>query len=170
MSATAVIKRRVDALIANARSKWTEDDRHMLEGQDEAFLIRLEQQPLDAPTRPVETVQEAIATLPPHLHEPMAAMAQEYEQRKSAAMAILTANKQNPFSQEELQAMTAQRLEQLVAMSGVQVPVKQAGTSYAGQGLPYVRQVPEEEMPPAPPDTFALVVERQRKLGLLPTA
>lgn len=167
MSATEVIKRRVNVLIANQRSRWTEDDRHMLESQDEAFLIRLEQQPLELPTRPAETVQEAIATLPPHLHEPMAAMAQEYETRKSAAIAILVANKQNPFSTEELQAMTAQRLEQLVTMSGVVVTPKEPGVSYVGQGMPYQRPIPEDEMPPPPPNTLELVVERQRKMGLI---
>jgi hypothetical protein len=121
MAMEDVIKRRVDALIANQGTRWTEDDRHMLVNQDEAFLIRLEAQPrvLVSTTKAPETVQEAIATMPEHLQEPMQAMAQEYEQRKASSIALLAANAQCPFSQEELQAMTAQRLEQLVAMSGV---------------------------------------------------
>ena len=47
MPAPDVIKRRVNALIANERTRWTDDDRHMLESQNEAFLIRLEQQPIE---------------------------------------------------------------------------------------------------------------------------
>lgn len=170
MPATAVIKRRVDALIANEGTRWTEDDRHMLEAQDEAFLIRLEAQPREMPAmvaRLPETVGEAIATLPAHLQEPMAAMAQEYETRKNAAVTLLVANKQSPFSAEELQAMTAQRLEQLVAMAGIAVPHAPLVTNYAGQGFPHIRAIPEEELPPPPPNTLQLVVERQRALGKL---
>jgi hypothetical protein len=166
MPPTAVLKRRIDALIANQNTRWTELDRERLEALDEAFLIRLEQQPVDQPTdvTPPQTVQEAIATLPAHLHEPMAAMAQEYEVRKHAALAKLIANASCPFSQDELQAMTAQRLEQLVAMA---TPTMDPASSYLGMGLPHLRAIPEEERPPEPPNTFAKVVELQRTRGVL---
>lgn len=170
MPATAVIKRRVDALIANTDTRWTEGDRHLLEEQNEAFLIRLESQPREVKTmaaRLPETVDEAIATLPAHLQEPLAAMAQEYETRKNAAVSLLVANKSCPFSTEELQAMTAQRLEQLVTMAGIVQAPRKAEANYIGMGMPHVREVPEEERPPAPPNTLKLVVERQRSLGKL---
>jgi hypothetical protein len=169
-STDAVIKRRVDALIANEGTRWTEDDRHMLLAQDEAFLIRLEAQPRAVVThvRQPETVTEAIATLPSHLQEPMQAMAQEYEVRKSKAMAMLAANDKCPFAPEELQAMTAQRLEQLVEMSGQAVaPIAADPYAYAGRGMPYVRPASPETEVPEPRNTFALVVERQRQMGRL---
>lgn len=173
------IKARVNALIANERTRWTEPDRHMLEAQDEAFLIRLEQQPLDVPpplNRQPETVHEAIATMPQHLQEPMQAMAQEYESRKTAAIAVLVANKTCPFSQDELQTMTAQRLEQLVMMAGEEVPLRPGQQvvkevrvrDFSGRGLPHVR-LGEDELPPPTPDTFAKVVELQKARGILPS-
>jgi len=162
---------RIDALIANAQSGWSEVDRPMLEAMTEAQLIRLEAQPTRAPViqaRQPATVDEAIATMPAHLREPMAAMSQEYERRKAAAMAILKGNTQNPFTDEELQAMTAQRLEQLVAMAGdaAQLPASQDTYAYAGRGGPYVRPVRrEEDEIPAPPDTFREVVKLQKDRG-----
>ena len=168
---TAIIKHRVDALITNERTRWTEQDRHLLESQDEAFLIRLEQQPL-APikTGPPTTIQEAIATLPGNLQEPMQAMADEYDQRKTAAIQVLVATKRCPFAEDELMAMTAQRVEDLVVMAGAAVPLRpgvQAVKDYSGRGGPARREVPDEEQVPLPPKTFALVVEHQRKLGLI---
>jgi len=169
---TPIIKHRVDALITNERTRWTEQDRHLLESQDEAFLIRLEQQPL-APVHigPPTTIQEAIATLPGNLQEPMQAMADEYDQRKTAAIQVLVATKRCPFAEDELMAMTAQRVEDLVVMAGAAVPLRpgvQAVKDYSGRGGPARREVPEEEQVPLPPKTFALVVEQQRKLGLIP--
>jgi hypothetical protein len=164
------IKRRVDALIQNAGTRWTEDDRHMLEGQSEAFLIRLEHQPqasVETPLRPPETMSEAIATLPQHLQEPMHAMAAEYEARKARSIALLAAEPACPFAAEELQAMTAQRLEQLVRMAGKAVEPQPAPMAYMGQGMPYIRPLTPEEQVPAPRDTLKLVVERQKELGLL---
>lgn len=171
--ASEIIKRRVNALIANERTRWTEEHRHMLENQDEAFLIVLEHQPLEAPPstpHAPETVQEAIALMPSHLQEPMHAMAQEYEKRKTAALALLVANKQCPFSQEELQAMTAQRLEQLCAMAGTEIetPATQGTTSYLGRKQPGFRIPDDEDQPPEPPNTFARVVAKQKERGLLP--
>jgi hypothetical protein len=178
MSIAEVITRRVNALIANERTRWTEADRHMLEAQDEAFLIRLEQQPQAAPAvvaRQPETMSEAIATLPQHLQEPLQAMADEYEQRKASAIKVLVTNAKNPFAEQELQAMTAQRLEQLVAMAGEEVPLRPGQQvvkeirvqDYRGRGLPHMRPVPEDELPPEPPKTFALAVEKQRAMGKL---
>jgi len=169
---TEVIQRRVNALIANERTQWSEQDRHLLEAQDEAFLIRLEQQPL-APavkTAPPATIHEAIATMPNHLQEPMQAMADEYDQRKTAAIQVLVATKRCPFSEEELQGMTAQRVEDLVVMAGAPVPLRpgvQAVKDYSGRGGPARREVSEAETVPPAPKTLARVVEMQRARGLI---
>lgn len=156
---TSAIQARANALIHNAQTGWTETDRPMLEGMSEAALIRLEAQPVRTPAvaaRQPETVDEAIAQLPAHLQDSMRSMARAYEARKTAAIATLTANQACPFAAEELQTMTAERLEALVAMSS-------AATSYAGNGLPYQRAEPEDNTPPPAPDTFALAVARQQE-------
>jgi hypothetical protein len=168
---TDVVTQRVQALIANERTHWTELDRHWMEKLDEAALIRMEQAPLlPAARRQPETVQEAIATLPPHLQESMQAMSDEYDQRKTAAIQVLIATKRCPFAEEELQAMTAQRVEDLVTMAGASVPLRpgvQVVKDYSGRGAPVVRDIPEDEQVPEPPRTFARVVELQKAKGVI---
>jgi hypothetical protein len=173
---TATVKARVSALIAQERSGWTERDRPILERMDEATLIRLEQQPIHpAPTLPhvPTTMDEAIATMPHHLREPLQAMSQEYESRKQQAITVLAANKDCAFTAEELQAMTAQKLEKLVLMSGEALPGRYLSpalepSNYTGRRMPQLRIVQDEnEGIPAPPDTMTLVVQRRRELGLM---
>jgi hypothetical protein len=173
---TATVKARVSALIAQERSGWTERDRPILERMDEATLIRLEQQPIHpAPTPPhvPTTMDEAIATMPHHLREPLQAMSQEYESRKQQAITVLAANKDCAFTAEELQDMTAQKLEKLVLMSGETLPGRYLSpalepSNYTGRRMPQIRIVQDEnEGIPPPPDTMTLVVQRRRELGLM---
>lgn len=160
------IKARVNNLIANKHYGWAERDRSMLEAMPEATLIRLESQPvMVAPPEPLpapeppKTAQEAIAGMPEHLQDMFNAMYRDHQERRQAALAMLLANKSCPFEQEELQAMSVDRLEKLVAMG--------AGVDYSGRGLPPARVIPEElEAPPAPRDTMSEVVDRQRAQGL----
>lgn len=178
MPAPDVIKRRVNALIANARTRWTEEDRHMLESCDEAFLIRLEHQPLEPlPTEPPPapgeptTMEEALETIPAQFRETMRAATDAYTKRKNAMIETLVANKTNPFSREELELMHADRLEKLLTMSGEPVPGQTPaanGANYQGRRMPHLRLVPseEDEAPPSPPDTMGLVIEEQKRLGL----
>jgi hypothetical protein len=161
----AVLATRIDRLIADPLTNWTEDDRHILQTFDEVALIRLEQQPkrtpVAAPHVP-QTVDEAIKMLPTHIQEPIQAMASEYEQRKQAAIAQLIANKW-PGPQEELQSYTAQRLEELVRFGGGEV-----AADYRGQGAAQPRPqtpVDPESLPPPTPNTLERVLERQRLLG-----
>ena len=175
-----VIKRRVNALIANERTQWTEDDRHMLESQNEAFLIRLEHQPLSPPP-PVSsgpddptTAEEAIARMPVHLQETMRASYDDYTRRKTALVDTLIANKQNPFSRDDLEAMHADRLAKLVVMSGEPLPGQPAPPiipNYNGRRMPHLRIVTHEGeeddgSPPPCPDTMRLVVEEQQRRGV----
>jgi hypothetical protein len=158
------IKSRVNNLIANKQYGWSERDRHMLESMDEAFLIRLESQPIlmpqpepEPPPEPPKTAQEAIATLPIHLQDMFTQMHRDYQERRQAALATLMAHKGCPFEQEELQQFTVERLEKLVAMG--------AGVEYSGKGLPAAKPPPQEPPPPAP-NTMERVIERQRAQGL----
>ena len=152
MSAPDVLKRRVNALIANECTRWSEDDRHMLESQNEAFLIRLEQQPMEPPA-PREgpgdptTAEEAIARMPVHLQETMLASYDTYMRRKTALIDVLVGNKQNPFPREELETMHADRLEKLVVMSGEAIPgapQPPISAHYGGKRMPHLRIVTPE--------------------------
>jgi hypothetical protein len=160
------IKARVNNLIANTQYGWTERDRYMLETMDEAFLIRLESQPIlvpppppPEPPEPPKTAQEAIAQMPTHLQDMFVQMHRDYQERRQAALAILVAHKSCPFEQAELQEMSLERLEKLVAMG--------AGVEYSGKGLPAPRPTPVvEEAPPPPPNTMERVIERQKAQGI----
>jgi hypothetical protein len=180
MATPDVIQRRVNALIANERTRWTEGDRHMLETQDEAFLIRLEQQPLEpAPVEPAPppvdpgSWEEALQMLPPHLREPLGAHIETYERRKAVMIDQILTNKLNIFSQQELQAFDAARLEKLLKFGGEPVPGEPPQApltaNYNGRRMPPLRIVQTEEMdaPPPPPDTLALVIEERKRMGLM---
>jgi hypothetical protein len=167
---------RVTALVTHARSGFAETDRPWLEALEEPALARLEalcnsdcpqcqgQGPgHEAGTMPQGThptnMHEAVAQLPEAYRQPLQAMVREYDGRKAAAIAQLTANQQCPFGQADLQAMTVEQLEGLVCMSSVH-GVQVVPGNYQGRGLPV-----QPEPPAAPPNILALAVERQRLIG-----
>lgn len=177
MAAPDIIKRRANALIANARTRWSEEDRHFLERQDEAFLIRLEQQPLDPPpsTGPgePETAEEAIDRMPAHLRETMHTLYSTHQRRKTAMIETLMANKHNAFTAEELQEFGPERLEKLMRGYGEEVPGEPTPpaltANYNGRRMPPLRivQTEESEAPPPPPQTMDLVVQERKRMGLM---
>ncbi len=171
-----LIRTRVNRLIANgALTGWTEDDRHFLEGQNEAFLIRLEHQPRVVPPAAAqhepETLEDALALVPLQFRETLSNATRAYEQRKTQLIDILIANKQNPFAREELEVMTADRLEKMVMMAGEELP-EQAPRhpqtqSYSGRRMPQLRIVNEEEdSVPEMPRTLEGVIAIQRANGM----
>lgn len=165
MPPVTAMQARIDALIANAASGWHETDRPMLERLDEATLIRLEQQPRQVSTEPpkAQTFEELMANAAPDVRESYGEALENITERKAAAIKILMANPNCDFTEEELRAMTAKRLEKMVAMTGHQNPLL-APASYAGRGFPVVN---EDDEPPPPPNTLAKVVELQKARGLL---
>jgi len=171
---TDSVKRRVDALIANERTGWKETDRAHLEQMDEFMLLRLEQQPQTAPTRKAQTAEELITEMyaEPSVQQTVRAMYKDYQTRKTRAIEVLLALPKRPQSltEERMQAMEADDLEEYILMAGADVPLRPGvpGTrDYSGRGGPARREVPEDEQVPPIPKTFALVVEQQRKLGLI---
>jgi hypothetical protein len=126
--ATEAVKARVTALIT--KTKWTESDRAMLEAMSEEQLTRLEPTP---PAPEPTTVDEALASLPENLRESMGQMVRAHDTRKQAMITALVAAKY-PLSEARLKALELHELEQLVPLTFAQEP------SYAGQGLPALRQ------------------------------
>jgi len=171
---TDSIKRRVDALIANERTGWKETDREHLEAMDEFMLLRLEQQPQTAPTRKAQTAEELITEMyaEPSVQQTVRAMYKDYQTRKTRAIEVLLSLPKRPQSltEERMQAMEADDLEEYIVMAGADVPLRPGVPGlrdYSGRGGPARREVPDDEQVPMPPKTFALVVEQQRKLGLI---
>ena len=169
MPPTAIIKRRVDALIANERTKWTEAERHHLEGMDEALLIILEQMPLLPPvTEPPKprTFEDLLRDADPEIRESHSEALENIAERKDAAIAILRANPNCDFTDEELRSMTAKRLEKTALMAGAQLTTA-ANPDYRGRGLAAPRApVDPETLPPPPPNTSERVLARQKELGM----
>jgi len=171
---TESVKRRVDALIANERTGWKETDREHLEAMDEFMLLRLEQQPQTAPTRKAQTAEELITEMyaEPSVQQTVRAMYKDYQTRKTRAIEVLLALPKRPQSltEERMQAMEADDLEEYILMAGADVPLRPGVPGvrdYSGRGGPARREVPEDEQVPPIPKTFSLVVEHQRKLGLI---
>ena len=169
------VKMRVNALIGNAQSGWTEKDRIMLERMDEATLIRLEQQPQSRPveTRPEPTtLEQALEYIPNQfgVRETLASAVQRYERHKHKLIEILVNVKQCPFAREELETMQDTRLEQLVVMAGEELPDQQSprvSADYRGRHMPQIQVIPDErDGVPEPPKTMDLVILRQKELGL----
>jgi hypothetical protein len=113
--ATEAVKTRVTALITNTATPWQEADRPQLEAMSEAQLERLEPN------------TDALAAL------------QAQETRKAAVIAALVANTWCRLSESTLKSMTLQELEDLTAMG------EQHDPSYAGQGIPALRQQADGE-------------------------
>jgi hypothetical protein len=175
MPATDVIKRRVNALIANARTRWTEEDRHMLESQGEAFLIRLEQQPLDTPMTvgDPQTAEEAIDRMPLHLQETMRTSYARLMRHKTACIdRLVTEVKDCFYTREKLETMEEDELHGLLHMAHLPVPGDPVGAepNYHGRRLPHLRIVtPEGEdngQPPPLMDTMSLIVAKQKERGV----
>lgn len=171
---TTNTKRWVDALITHAQTSWVEDDRADLEALTPAVLIRMvqdtERMPKPAPQREgYLSVNDALDNVEPEEREAVTAAIQTYKRQKDKLIEVLTTNTQNPFTREQLQAMTADDLTKLVRMAGELVPgetPERGGANYSGRRLPQVRLVTDEEEIPAPPKTMELVVARQKELGL----
>jgi hypothetical protein len=171
---SVMVKTRVTQLINNPRSGWTEMDRAMLERMDEAVLIRMAQQPQQQEVPPPQepsSLEQALAYIPAEfgVRETLASAVRRYERHKTKLIEQLLTVKTNPFTAEELGAMEDVRLEQLVVMAGEELPEPQTRpqSDYRGRRMPNLRIVQDEnEAVPAPPDTMALVVERQKALGL----
>lgn len=170
------VKTRVNRLIANTRSGWTEFDRSMLERLDEATLIRMENQPQIPVTesqREPDTLEEALEYIPSkfRVRETIGSAVRSYERHKAKLIEALIQNKQNPFAREELETFENERLEQLIVMAGEDLPDQQprplVQQQYNGRRVPQLRVVEDEnEAVPPLPKTFERAVARQRELGL----
>lgn len=173
---TAAVKSRVNALITNERTKWTERERHYLEQQEEGFLILLEQMPLlpEPATHagPPSTIDEALSYIPEEfgLRESIRSAWRQHERRKTKLIEVIKENQYNVFKTEQLQAMDEDDLAGIIMMTGAPLPdqpLHPQPDNYQGRHVPKIHVVKDEhdEVPP-PPDTLTRVLAMQRELGL----
>jgi hypothetical protein len=175
MPPTPTVKARVDALITNERTIWTELDRPDLEQLSESVLIRMANQPLpDLPRPPTgpRPLTDVLADLNPEERDALEDAIVTQQEEKEGLLLTILANKLNPFTREELQVMKVKRLKQLVDYGGDVRPGQPASAplNFHGRRLPHLRIVTQDgeddPRPPALPNTMELVVEEQKRRGV----
>ena len=143
-------KVKVDALIANDRTAFCENDRGWLDtlADDKLdLLVPVEPAPVTnaAPPAPVvpKTVEEFIGTAP-DAFKPLLTNALARENATKAALVKgLLANSRNKFTEEQLNAKGTGELEQLVTLGAVEV-------SYEGKSGAHTETTPVARRMSAP--------------------
>lgn len=177
MAPSPTVKARVDALIANERTVWTELDRPDLEQLAESVLIRMANQPLPDVQRPPSgprPLTDVLADLNPEERDALEDAIVTQQEEKEGLLLTILANKLNPFTREELQVMKVKRLKQLVDYGGDVRPgaaVPSAPLNYNGRRVPHLRIVTQEGeedalTPPPLMDTMSLIVAKQKERGV----
>jgi hypothetical protein len=176
MPPTPTVKARVDALITNERTIWTELDRPDLEQLPESVLIRMANQPLPDVQRPPtgpRALTEVLADLNPEERDALEDAIMTQQEEKEGLLVTILANKLNPFTREELQVMKVKRLKQLVDYGGDVRPGQTSPSTphnYNGRRMPHLRIVTQEgeddNTPPPLMDTMSLIVAKQKERGV----
>jgi hypothetical protein len=150
---------KVNALIANERTKFKEEDKDFLMDLEEHQLDLLEpnevepEPPQDPPQDPPEgpegdiipTPEQFLEDAPSEIQEVLLEGLRMTRERRSNLTSGIIANEKNDFTEEELKALSIEQLEKLAKLSSVPDP------DYSGRGAP--RTVVNEGgnyAPPAP--------------------
>jgi hypothetical protein len=135
----------VDALIANAATHWTEDDREALLAMNEDVLGKMgpvetaekkavkevvdntEKETLQAPVakKPM-TPAEYIADAPPEVAAVLNANMATYNAQKDVLVAKIIANEKNTFTKEQLDGKDLAELQGIAALAVNEVPTPEA--------------------------------------------
>lgn len=133
----------VEQLISNELTSWKEEDRELLMQTDDDLLLKMipvanekdeeedkEEDVVDntEPTKP-STVEDYINNAPEEMQDVLRNGLNAYKSEKAKLITVITSNKRNAFSKEELVEKSIQELRKLSAM--IDTPVKNA--RYDGQ-------------------------------------
>jgi len=165
-------KQMVDGLIQNTNNSLTEEDREMLMGLEEATLDRIANSYPKANAEPPAkkedeeedeekdeedekktstneaplTADEYIQKAPPEIQEILNEGRQAAQTERGRLVKIITANKKNPYTNEELQAMSLAQLRKTASLAGT--VSKAPAPIYLGQADPVDNEVKEEGFTP----------------------
>jgi hypothetical protein len=135
----------VNELISNAKTPWVEEDRDVLMGMSEAKLSVLQSaaKPVETPApvvpatneEPVKevTVDEYISNAPTGIQDMLRAGLNSYTADKGKLIAVITANKRNLFSTEELNVKGMKELTALAELAR-EIPVGVANFAGMAEG------------------------------------
>jgi hypothetical protein len=161
-------KQLVDGLIANASTKWSEEDREVLMAMDEKALEKMipvanaepapkkeVEVPAVAPVAPVAnakpvTAKEYIEQAPAEIQRVLRNGLSSYEAEKSRLIGIIKTNEKNPFSDEQLKSKDLDELRGIAVLASNKKedkPAEVLGSSiFSGQGDPVVNTAKVEPM------------------------
>lgn len=142
---TPCIKKKVGALIANAATKFTEEDRVWLETLEEDQLDQMEPISVAPKSEKVEvtsemavnalkqgwkTTQDVLNVMPDEMKEQMQAALVLHENQKKSLISGIIANAEGVWTKEELEGKKIDELQKIAKMAGYQENTIQA--NYAG--------------------------------------
>lgn len=141
----------IDALIANSATRWTEEDRALLEAMDEALLRKmLPAEPVPVandrkPERPrKQTAEDVIANIAdPELRAEFQRMLKARRDRREAMVQALVSNSRCRFTAERLRAMSDEDLEALYESLMPE--------DYSARPWPRANSAEDDDSIPAPP-------------------
>lgn len=160
-------KSKVNALIANEATQFTEDDRPWLEGLEEAQLAKLEPVANEKHGKKMEddeededkdkmrdnaspeprSFEDVLASAPAEVRESINYGQRLYAEYRGDLVKTIKANEKNDFSDDELDGMDMKMLERLAKMSAT---TDFSGRGFASKGTPRK----EDDAVPAPPLVF----------------
>lgn len=138
---------RITALIANAKTPWTEHDRVHLEGQSDERLAALESAAVAEPPAPVKP-EITLADLPEGWRKAIEAQAALELSEKSTSIEALAAA-QTVFTKAELEAMPLDQIKKMATLAGQPAPTTFAARQSA------IRSAAGDAGAPPPPDMNA---------------
>jgi len=169
-------KQKVDALIANSKGSFTEEDRVRLDAFTETQLDALAPAPAPAPTpaavvgnaavipfvptpAPVappapKTMEEFISGAPEAMRDVLHNSVRIHNEEKTKLVDALLANKNNEFTKEELNHRPLGELQRLARLASVEVPAARVG-NYSGQAPVPAANSQVEEALELPTVTYA---------------
>ena len=164
-------KKVVDALIANERTPWKDEDKETLLAMNESALEQLtiagkepevkevikevikevpatniEQTNTEDEEEKPQTMEQYIAAAPDGVAEVLNAGVESLQREKEKLIATITANKQNTFAAEDLKKRSVTELTALAKLAAPITTNKKKTPAYTGQG----EVVNEDETSPEP--------------------
>lgn len=179
--------KKIDVIVGNASSGWTEADRKTLEGFTEIQLNALHSAitkpaaitppaiptPVVVPTTPVvvapvgntatppapkiQTVDEYIAGAPSGIQDVLRNGQQVYADEKAKLIEVITGNKHCGFTKDELGNKPLGELKMLARLAAGDPKIVPTAPNYAGQGATPTGNEAAEEALPIPTMNFAKV-------------
>jgi hypothetical protein len=114
----------------------------------------------DTGNKPDATFEQFVSSAPAGLRDELRAAKKISDERRKTLSTLITTNKANKFTREQLDAKPLDELENIVALMN-QAPTAAAGkvvqADFSGRGVPNTDASTDEDAIPAPPDLVSAI-------------